>query len=88
MLIYVSVFARGVRIIFLSFFLCIYEINNILDFVSFWVYHVVVKWAGTPVAGVGFTGTLVSATPKRGDHRFGSVAMLTDTNERFSVHRM
>lgn len=24
---------------------------------------------GTPVAGIGFTGTLVSATPKRGDHR-------------------
>lgn len=24
---------------------------------------------GTPVAGIGFTGTLVSATPKRGNHR-------------------
>ena len=39
------------------------------------------KWAGTPVAGVGFTGTLVSATPKRGDHRFVSFTILTDTNE-------
>ncbi|KAH7316156.1 hypothetical protein KP509_21G080500 [Ceratopteris richardii] len=33
---------------------------------------------GTPVVGIGFTGTLVSAVPKRGDHRCHVCARMRD----------